>query len=107
MAITDITPEVKQAKDVASQKVLINGAALSGEMRLNAISVNIIHNKIATANIVLHDGDFFTHRVTIGENSARPCGDALTLGGQTMKALAAAAQKDRYAEFEFKLLDAA
>ncbi|HEY5969975.1 MAG TPA: type VI secretion system tip protein VgrG [Chitinophagaceae bacterium] len=54
---TNATPEVKQATDVVSQKVLINGTALSGEARVNAISVNTLHNKISTATIVIHDGD--------------------------------------------------
>lgn len=57
MATTSITPEVKQANDVVSQKILINGQALSGEIKVNAISVTAMHNKIATAVIVLHDGN--------------------------------------------------
>jgi Rhs element Vgr protein len=57
MATTDLTPDVKQATDVVSQKVLINGSALSGEIRVNAISVNAVHNKISTATLVVHDGD--------------------------------------------------
>jgi len=57
MATTELTPEVKEANDVVTQKVLINGVALSGEIRLNAISINTVHNKISTAMIVLHDGD--------------------------------------------------
>lgn len=57
MAITELAPDVKKATDVVSQKILINGSALSGEVRLNAISVTMAHNKIATAVIVLHDGD--------------------------------------------------
>jgi Rhs element Vgr protein len=56
MAVTDITPEVKEATDVVSQKILINGQSVSGEIRVNAISVTMAHNKIATAVIVLHDG---------------------------------------------------
>ena len=57
MAITDLTPDVKQATDVVSQKVLINGTALTGEVLINAISINTVHNKISTATLVLHDGD--------------------------------------------------
>lgn len=57
MALPDITPEVKKPTDVISQKVLINGATLSGEVRVNAISVSTVHNKISTATIVIHDGD--------------------------------------------------
>src|SRR5688572_3115573 len=57
MALTDLAPEVKQATDVVTQKVLINGSALSGDIRVNAITVNVLHNKIATATLAVHDGD--------------------------------------------------
>jgi hypothetical protein len=57
--------------------------------------------------IVFHDSNFFAHRITISENSARPIGDAFTFSRQTMKTLTAAAQKDWDAKFELKLLDAA
>ena len=57
--------------------------------------------------IIFHDGDFFAHGVAIGEDAARPGGNPLTLGRQPVKALAASAQKNRHAKFEFKLLDSA
>lgn len=54
---TSTTPEVKKATDVVSQKVLINGKAIGSEIRVNAISVNSLYNKISTATIIIHDGD--------------------------------------------------
>lgn len=57
MALTDTTPQIKEATDVVTQKVLINGLAISGEASVFAISVNAIFNKISVATVVLHDGD--------------------------------------------------
>ncbi len=57
MAITAVIPEEKKATDVVSQKVLINGTALSNEALINAISVNVMYNKVATASLVFLDGD--------------------------------------------------
>jgi Rhs element Vgr protein len=79
MALTDLTPEVKQATDVVSQKVLINGNALSGEVRLSAISVNIVFNRIATANIVFHDGDVSSREFKLSNAETFKPGNAIEI----------------------------
>ena len=60
-----------------------------------------------TGQIVLHHGDFFAHCVTIGQHARATNGDAFAFGRQAVKALAAAAEKNRHAEFEFELFDSA
>src|SRR5262249_18515258 len=60
-----------------------------------------------TGKVVLHHRHFLAHSVAIGQYRARPCGHALTFGGQTMEPLTASAQKNGHAEFKFELLDTA
>jgi hypothetical protein len=53
--------------------------------------------------VLLHGLDLFAHRVAVSEHSARPYRNAVTFRRQSLKALAATAQEDRYTEFVFKL----
>src|SRR5262249_571616 len=60
------------------------------------------HAKMS-GEVLLHGLDFFAHRVPVSEHSARPDRNAVSFRRQPLKALAAAAQEDRYTEFVFKL----
>ena len=79
MALPTLTPDVKKATDVVSQKVLINGTALSGEVRLNAISVTMAHNKIATAVIVVHDGDIASRKFELSDADTFKPGNSIEI----------------------------
>jgi hypothetical protein len=57
MALDDLLPQTQQPTDVLSQKILIGGTAISNEISVFTISVGKQFNKIATARIVLKDGD--------------------------------------------------
>lgn len=57
MALDDLLPQTQQPTDVLSQKILIDGSAISNEIGVYAITVGKQFNKIATAKIVLLDGN--------------------------------------------------
>lgn len=56
MALDALLPQTQQPTDVLSQKILVDGSAISNEVRVFAITVSKQFNKIATAKIVLLDG---------------------------------------------------
>ncbi len=56
MSLTSLPPGSDDARDVVSQTILVNGAALSNEIGIFQISVNKTFNKVASAKIVLLDG---------------------------------------------------
>ena len=55
----------------------------------------------------MHHGNFVAHGIAIREGRARQDRNAFALGGQAVKALASAAQKDRNPELELELFNAA
>jgi len=57
MALDDLLPQTEQPTDVISQKILVDGSAISDEVGIYAITVGKQFNKITTAKIVLLDGD--------------------------------------------------
>ena len=57
MGLDDLLPQTQQPTDVLSQKILIDGSAISNEVRVYAITIIKQFNKIATAKIVLLDGN--------------------------------------------------
>lgn len=57
MGLTSLPPGTDQPTDVVSYTVLINGTPLSNEVELYQLVVNKSFNKIASAKIVLRDGD--------------------------------------------------
>jgi len=57
MALDDLLPQTEESTDVLSQKILIDGNAISNEIGVFTITVGKQFNKISTAKIVLLDGD--------------------------------------------------
>src|SRR5689334_21103950 len=57
MALDDLLPQTQEPTDVLSQKILIGGSAISNDIGVFTITVAKQFNKIATARIVLLDGD--------------------------------------------------
>jgi len=57
MILDDLLPQTQEPTDVLSQKILVNGSAISNEIGVLSITVLRQFNKIATAKIVLIDGD--------------------------------------------------
>ena len=57
MALDDLLPQTQQSTDVLSQKILIDGSAISDEIGVYAITVGKQFNKISTGKIVLLDGN--------------------------------------------------
>ena len=57
MALDDLLPQTQEPTDVLSQKILIGGTAISNDIGVFTITVAKQFNKIATARIVLLDGD--------------------------------------------------
>ena len=57
MALDDLLPQTQEPTDVLSQKILIGGTAISNDIGVFTITVAKQFNKIATARIVLLDGN--------------------------------------------------
>jgi len=57
MALDDLLPQTTEATDVLSQKILVDGTAISNEIGVYAITVGKQFNRITTAKIVLLDGN--------------------------------------------------
>src|SRR5687767_4163306 len=57
MILDEVLAQTQQPTDVLSQKILINGSAISNEIGVLSITVSRQFNRIATAKIVLIDGD--------------------------------------------------
>ena len=57
MALNDLLPQTQEPTDVRSQKILIGGTAISNSIGVFTITVARQFNKIATAKIVLLDGN--------------------------------------------------
>lgn len=57
MVLDDLLSQTQQPTDVLSQKILIDGSAISNEISVLTITVGKQFNKIATAKLVLIDGD--------------------------------------------------
>jgi len=57
MILDDLLPQTQEATDVMSQKILIDGNPISDEIGVYAITVGKQFNKIATAKIILIDGN--------------------------------------------------
>jgi len=57
MALDDLLPQTLEPTDVLSQKILIGGTAISNDIGVFTITVAKQFNKIATAKIVLLDGN--------------------------------------------------
>jgi len=57
MILDDVLAQTQEPTDVLSQKILINGSAISKEIGVQTITVSKQFNKIATAKIILIDGD--------------------------------------------------
>jgi Rhs element Vgr protein len=60
--LDDLLPQTQEQTDVLSQKILIDGNAISNEVAVFAITVCKQFNRIATAKIVLLDGDSSTQK---------------------------------------------
>src|ERR1700754_4582079 len=56
MILDALLPETQEPTDVLSQKILINGTAISNEVGVFTITVAKQFNRVATAKIVLLDG---------------------------------------------------
>ena len=56
MSLTSFPPGAPPATDVTSQKIIINGQELSGEILLAEITINKSFNKVSFAKLVFQDG---------------------------------------------------
>ena len=67
MILDDLLPQTQEPTDVRSYKILIDGTAISNEIGVSAITVGKQFNRIATAKIVLLDGDSASQKFEISD----------------------------------------
>src|SRR5690349_13936876 len=79
MSLTSLPPGADKSRDVVSQTVLVDGAALSKEVRVSQITVQKAFNKVASARIVVLDGSVSKRDFPLSNGTQFKPGNKITI----------------------------
>jgi len=79
MSLTSLPPGTDKSRDVVSQTVLVDGAALSKEVRVSQITVQKAFNKVASARIVVLDGSVSKRDFPLSNGTQFKPGNKITI----------------------------